>query len=173
MIFWGGSEVNLGLILGISHKILLFLLDLSWFFNSKVFFSFILSYRNSGHKIGLISSFLSNRQLLVVLDGQSSQEHPVNAGAPQGSSLGPGLSLPYINDLPENPDEVIVSATRRRRDIKILLSAGPCSETFNIVSNNHGRIQKFDFCVSVCKTNFTDQRDGLYYTRFLRFISGL
>ena len=53
-----------------------------------------------------------------------------------------------------NPDEVIVSATRRRRDIKILLSVGPRSETFNIVSNNHGRMQKFDFCVSVCKTNF-------------------
>ena len=32
----------------------------------------------------------------------------------------------------------------------------PCSEKFNIVSNNHGRTQKCDFCVSVCKTNFTD-----------------
>ena len=32
----------------------------------------------------------------------------------------------------------------------------PRSEKFNVVSNDHGRTQKFDFCVSVVKTNFTD-----------------
>ena len=34
----------------------------------------------SGQIFGFISSFLSNRRLWVVLDGKSSQEHPVNAG---------------------------------------------------------------------------------------------
>ena len=43
---------------------------------------------------GLISSFLSNRRLRVVLDGKSSQEYPVNAG----SILGPTLFLLDIND---------------------------------------------------------------------------
>ena len=42
----------------------------------------LMSYGISGQIFGLISSFLSNRRLRVVLDGKSSQEFPVNAGVP-------------------------------------------------------------------------------------------
>ena len=49
--------------------------------------------------LGLISSFLSNRRLRVVLGGKSSQEYLVNYGASQGTIFGLTLFLSYINDV--------------------------------------------------------------------------
>ena len=59
-------------------------------------------YAISGQVFPLISSFLSNRWLQVVLNGKSSQEYPINAGVAQGSMLGPRLFLLHISDLPDD-----------------------------------------------------------------------
>ena len=60
------------------------------------------SYGISGQIFGLISSFLSNRRLQVVLDGKSSQEYAVNAGVLQGSIVGFTLFVLYINYLSDD-----------------------------------------------------------------------
>ena len=83
------------------------------------------SYEILGQIFGLISSFLSNRQLRVVLDGKSSQEYPINAGVPQGSILGPKLSLLYINDL---HDDVICDIAIYADDITLYFKYDQASD---------------------------------------------
>ena len=60
------------------------------------------SYGTSGQTFDLISSFLSNKRLRVVMDGNSSQQYPVNARIPEGSILGSTCFLVYTNDFPDD-----------------------------------------------------------------------
>ena len=61
----------------------------------------------------------------MVPDGKSSQEYPVNAGAPQGSILDSTLFLLYINDL---PDDVICDIAVYADDTTLYSKCGQASD---------------------------------------------
>ena len=84
----------------------------------------------SGQILGLISSFLSNMQLRVVLDEKSSEEYAVNSGFPQGSIPGPTFFLLYINDL---PDDVICNIAVYAHDTTLYSKCDQASDLWQQV----------------------------------------
>ena len=59
----------------------------------------------------MITNYLSNRKLQVVVGGATSQPFPVAAGVPQGSILGPILFIVYVNDAADVLPDSVYPAT--------------------------------------------------------------
>ena len=93
------------------------------------------SYKISSQICGIISSFLSNRWLRVVLDGKSSQEYPVNAGVFQGSILGPTFFLYTLMTFLTILSVILPSMLKILLSILSVISHLICSKKLNWLLN--------------------------------------
>lgn len=86
-----------------------------------------------GPLLQLFTDYLRERHLKVVLSGRESEEHPIRAGVPQGSCLGPLLWNIYINELLH----LIPSAQAYADDITLTHSYGPEEEARTTAELNY------------------------------------
>ena len=93
----------------------------------------------SGKLFTLLESYLAERSLCVVLSGVQSKLHPVKAGVPQGSLLGPLLWNIFFNDLLQQFPESVAYAD----DLTIHISYPPLER-----SNAADRLQSIIEAVS-------------------------
>ena len=64
----------------------------------------------------------------------------------------------YADHIVRSKGVKVMKDKRWKRRYNTFVSVEHRLEKFNIVSNDHGCMQQCDFCVSVCKTNFTDHQ---------------
>ena len=89
-----------------------------------------------------MSNFLRNRKQRVVLNGQTSSWADVNAGAPQGSILGPRLFLIYINDL---ADGLSSNAKLFADDTSLFSAVHNVNTTAKELNNDLVKIHRWDY----------------------------
>ena len=74
--------------------------------NHQILLKKIETYGIRGIPLKWFTSYLFNRQQYVSLNSVESSKQTIKCGIPQGSSLGPLLFLPYINDISNCSDKL-------------------------------------------------------------------
>ena len=89
----------------------------------------------NGKLLDLFSSYLYNRQQIVVVDGQKSEKQQVKAGIPQGSRLGPLLFIIYINNITDSiKSDILIFAD----NTSLLVSGKTTDDTTRILNRDLG-----------------------------------
>ena len=90
-----------------------------------------------GSFLDILSSYLSGRQQIVVVDGIKSDTLDVKAGIPQGSRLGPLLFIIYMNDIINDIEsDILIFAD----DTSLFATGSDPAETADILNRNLEKI---------------------------------
>jgi hypothetical protein len=78
----------------------------------------------SPHLIHVLHNYLQHRSFFVTLRNSSSELHPIQAGVPQGSLLGPTLFNLFINDIPSISTDSNLAVSIYADDTSISVRSG-------------------------------------------------
>ena len=115
---WGNSKITQGLFLDVSAAF------------DKVWHNGLIAKLSQigveGNFLDTISTYLSGRKQVVVVDGVKSDILNVEAGVPQGSRLGPLLFIIYMNDIINNIEsDILIFAD----DTSLLATGTSCTNS--------------------------------------------
>ena len=110
----------------------------------------------------ILSSYLSDRKQIVVVDGQKSDILDVKAGVPQGSRLGPLLFIIYMNDITDEIEsDILIFAD----DTSLFATGSDPAETAQILNRD---LQKISNWAQKWKVTFNSSKskDIIFSNKF-------
>ena len=111
----------------------------------------------------ILSSYLSNRKQIVVVDGQKSDTLDVKAGVPQGSRLGPLLFLIYMNDITDDIEsDILIFAD----DTSLFATGTDPAETAEILNRDLQKISNWAIKWNVT-FNSSKTKDIIFSNKYL------